>query len=128
MTDETSCTQQWLARWSGEPYAYLTTTGRRTGQPHRIEIWFAEHEGRMYLMSGGRDRSDWVRNVQANGNVTVELGEGAHAGFARVVEPGTEDDMRARELLVAKYREGNNLDEWGRASLPVVIQFPDATT
>jgi hypothetical protein len=56
-----------LATWADEPYAYLTTIGRRTGEPHRIEIWFAVHEGRVYLMSGGRDRADWVRNVMANG-------------------------------------------------------------
>lgn len=115
--------RQWLEHWSRQPYAYLTTIGRRTGQPHRIEIWFGEHEGRVYLLSGGRDRSDWVRNVRANGNVTVELGGEARAGVARVVDPGTDEDTRARELLVDKYREGDNLDEWGRTSLAVVIEF-----
>jgi deazaflavin-dependent oxidoreductase (nitroreductase family) len=79
---------------------YLTTVGRRTGRPHRIEIWFAVHSGRLYLLSGGRDRSDWVRNLQAYPQVTVEL--------------------------VAKYSgPEDNLEEWGRTSLPVVIAFPD---
>ncbi len=58
MTEATRGPQQWLARWAGEPYAYLTTIGRRTGRPHRIEIWFAAQEGRMYLLAGGRERSD----------------------------------------------------------------------
>src|SRR5690606_11478240 len=60
---------QWLARYANKPYAYLTTTGRRTGQPHRIEIWFGVDEGRMYLLAGGRERSDWVRNLLANAHV-----------------------------------------------------------
>ncbi len=115
--------RQWLARWANEPYAYLTTIGCRTGRPHRIEIWFAAWEGRVYLLSGGGERSDWVRNLQANAQVTVELGDETHAGAARVLQAGTDEDQRARELLVGKYREGDNLDEWGRAALPVVIEF-----
>ncbi len=74
MSEETLDKQQWLARWAGEPYAYLTTIGRRTGRPHRSEIWFAAQDGQVYLLSGGRERSDWVRNLQANAHVTVELG------------------------------------------------------
>ena len=124
MTEETLGVQQWLARWAGEPYAYLTTIGRRTGRPHRIEIWFAAHDGRVYLLAGGREQSDGVRNLQANAHVTVELGGETHVGVARVLQPGTVEDQRARELLVGKYREGDNLDEWGRTALPVAIEFP----
>jgi deazaflavin-dependent oxidoreductase (nitroreductase family) len=116
---------QWQAQWSGAPYAYLTTTGRRTGQPHRIEIWFAVHDGRVYMLAGGRDGSDWVRNLQANPQVTVELGDEPHAGVARLLQQGTDEDQLARELLVAKYATPTNpLEDWRRRSLPVVIEFP----
>ena len=77
----------------------------------------------MYLLAGGRERSDWVRNLQANAHVTVELGDETHVGAARVLQAGSVEDQRARELLVGKYREGNNLDEWGRTALPVMIEF-----
>src|SRR5205807_2114356 len=66
--------QGWPARWASETFMYLTTIGRRTGRRHRIEIWFVVHDGRLFLMAGGRDRADWVRNLQANEHVTVELG------------------------------------------------------
>ena len=33
-------------------YCYLTTTGRHSGEPHRIEIWFALADGVAYLLSG----------------------------------------------------------------------------
>jgi deazaflavin-dependent oxidoreductase (nitroreductase family) len=115
--------ESWLARWANVPYAYLTTIGRQTGQPHRIEIWFGVHDGRMYLVSGGRDRSDWVRNLQVNSRVTVELGDETHAGAAWILQAGTAEEQRARDLLVGKYREGDNLDAWGRTSLPIVIEF-----
>jgi deazaflavin-dependent oxidoreductase (nitroreductase family) len=124
VTEATRGVQQWLARWASEPYAYLTTIGRRTGRPHRIEIWFAAQDGRVYLLAGGRERSDWVRNLQAHAQVTVELGDETHAGAARVLQAGTAEDQCARELLVGKYREGDNLDEWGRTALPVAIEFP----
>jgi deazaflavin-dependent oxidoreductase (nitroreductase family) len=124
VADDMPGEQQWLARWTSEPYAYVTTVGRRTGRPHRIEIWFAAEDGLVYLLSGGRERSDWVRNLQANAHVTVELGDQTHAGVARVLQAGTFEDQRARELLVDKYGEGGNLDEWGRSSLAVVIEFP----
>jgi deazaflavin-dependent oxidoreductase (nitroreductase family) len=121
--EDTPGEQQWPARWTSEPYVYLTTIGRRTHRPHRIEIWFAVQDGDVYLLAGGRERSDWVRNLQANPQVTVELGNETHAGTARVLQPGTVEDQRARELLVGKYRAGDNLDEWGRTALPVVIEF-----
>jgi deazaflavin-dependent oxidoreductase (nitroreductase family) len=127
LTKTTHDVQLWLVRWASAPYAYLTTIGRRTGRPHRIEIWFASEKGRMYLLSGGRDRSDWVRNIAANPHVTVELGGETHAGMAQILQPGTGEDRRARELLVAKYRAGENLDEWGRTSLPVAIEFSAIT-
>ncbi len=112
-----------LARWANEPFAYLTTTGRKSDAPHRIEIWFALDDGALYLLSGGRDRSDWVRNLQANPNVSVELGTETFAGVAQVLAPDTPGDRHARELLVTKYRKGNDLEEWGRTSLPIMITF-----
>lgn len=112
--------------WPDEPYAYLTTIGRRTGKRHRIEIWFAVHESRVYLMSGGRDRSDWVRNVMANGQVRFEVGGETYAGTARVVSVEEDDDRLARELLVAKYASpANPLADWKQRSLPVVIDLQD---
>jgi deazaflavin-dependent oxidoreductase (nitroreductase family) len=122
--EEMSPGQQWPARWAREPFLYLTTIGRRTGRPHRIEIWFAAHDGRLYLLSGGRERADWVRNLQATPRVTVELGDETRVGMAHVLEAGAPEDQLARELLVAKYAASeDDLDEWGRTSLPVVVEF-----
>lgn len=126
MASKSLSTDQWLSRWNDEPYAYLTTRGRKTGEPHRIEIWFAGEGDLMYLMSGGRDRSDWVKNVLANPQVSVELGDETRQGMATVVSEDLPYDQRARELLVSKYEKGENLDEWGRNSLPVVVKFSEA--
>jgi deazaflavin-dependent oxidoreductase (nitroreductase family) len=110
---------------SSLPFCYLTTTGRVSGAPHRIEIWFALRDGVIYLLSGGGDRSDWVRNLIARPAVELELGQERRSASARLVPPGTEEDALARRLLVEKYAPGyrNDLTEWGRDSLPVAVAW-----
>ena len=88
LMDGTPDGQRWPASWASEPFLYLTTVGRRTGQAHRIEIWFAARRGRLYLLAGGRERADWGRNLRANARVTVELGDESHVGVARLLEAG----------------------------------------
>ena len=106
-------------------FAYLTTAGRRTGRPHRIEIWFALQGDVVYLLSGGRDRSDWVRNLAASATVDLEIGGERRTTTARLVYDPQEDAL-ARRLLVEKYtpRDGDDLTDWGRRSLPIAIAWP----
>ena len=47
-------------------YLYLTTTGRLSGRPRRIEIWFTRHAGRYYLMAEHGRRARWVQNLLAD--------------------------------------------------------------
>ena len=112
---------------ASSPFCYLTTTGRSSGNPQRIEIWFALHERVVYLLSGGRERSDWVRNLEANPEVILELGRERRVTRARVLDPrGTEGGL-ARRLLLEKYQPGygDDLSEWGRTSLPVAVDWAD---
>jgi deazaflavin-dependent oxidoreductase (nitroreductase family) len=53
------------------------------------------------MLSGGADRSDWVRNLQANPTVTIRIGEERRSAVARVVTEMNEDAL-ARRLLVEK--------------------------
>ena len=105
-------------------YCYLTTTGRRTGEPHRIEIWFALVDGVAFLLSGGGDRSDWVRNLMIAPDVVLEIGGEQRSTRARVVTDEDEDTV-AREALVTKYqpRYRGDLTDWGSTSLPVAIDW-----
>jgi deazaflavin-dependent oxidoreductase (nitroreductase family) len=105
----------------------LETIGRRTGQPRRIEIWFATQPGRerIYLLSGGRDRAHWVRNIRADRRVRVRLGDRWFDGAAAEIEGGPDDGL-ARRLLAAKYQgwvTGASLSAWARDSLPVAIDL-----
>jgi deazaflavin-dependent oxidoreductase (nitroreductase family) len=114
---------------AGEAYCYFTTTGRRTRDPHTVEIWFGmPGDGHaLYLLSGGGERSDWVRNLRANPAVGVRIGAPDAVevrAAARVVEPGDEDTA-ARGLLAAKYQgwDGTStMSPWARTSLCVAIE------
>lgn len=115
---------------AGEQYCYLTTTGRTTGQPRQIEIWFGVANSTLYMLSGsgaeaGRPKAHWVRNLVKNPSVTVRIAEGTFAGRARLVEPGSGEDALARRLLVEKYQPGyaNDLSSWGRTALPVAVEL-----
>ncbi len=105
-------------------YCYLTTTGRHTGGQHTIEIWFALHDATVYLLSGGGDRSDWVKNLMVSPQVVLQIGDEKRATRARVVSDPAEDDL-ARRIVVEKYapRYRGDLTDWGRTSLPVAIDW-----
>jgi deazaflavin-dependent oxidoreductase (nitroreductase family) len=86
-------------------FLYLTTTGRRTGFPREIEIWFTERDGRFYLIAEHRERANWVRNIRAESRVQVRVGDRRFAGTARVVEDEQEPDLAraVKALSHAKY-------------------------
>jgi deazaflavin-dependent oxidoreductase (nitroreductase family) len=106
-------------------FCYLTTTGRVSGKPHRIEIWFVLADETVYLMAGDRDRSDWVRNLMAAPDVELEIGGRKRATRARVVDADAEEDALARRLMLEKYAPRNgDLSTWGRTALVVAVEWP----
>ena len=109
-----------------EAFCYLTTRGHRTGRPHRIEIWFVVVGATAYLMAGGRDRADWVRNLVCDPEVTLRVGEESWPAQGRVVVEGTAEDAEARRLMLAKYSTPGtgDLASWGRSALVVAVDVP----
>ena len=113
-----------LEQFADEDFCYLTTTGRISGKLHTIEIWFALHEKTLYLLSGGREKSDWIKNSVRNPDVQVKIRETLFDGKARLVATAEEDAL-ARQLVLAKYtpRDSDDLTEWSRTSLPLAIDL-----
>jgi deazaflavin-dependent oxidoreductase (nitroreductase family) len=108
-----------------ESFCYLTTTGRVTGRPHEIEIWYAlaPETRTLYMLSGGGDRSDWVKNLRRNPEVEIRIAGEHLAGKARETRDVEEDEL-ARRLLVEKYESSpGSLENWRRRALPVVVDL-----
>ncbi len=112
-----------LTPFADDDFCYLTTTGRVTGKPHTIEIWFAQHATTLFLLAGSRERADWVQNLGRSPDVTVRLRSQEFTAHARLVTEADEDAL-ARRLVVAKYERTNpGLDQWGRTALPVALDL-----
>jgi deazaflavin-dependent oxidoreductase (nitroreductase family) len=97
---------------SREPkYLYLTTTGRVSGRPRRIEIWFTRHAGRYYLVAEHGLRAQWVQNLLADPAVRVRVGARSMRGRARVVDRRAEGALagEVRRRSEAKYGWGDGL-------------------
>ena len=105
-------------------FSYLTTRGRVTGAPHEIEIWFARNEQTLYLLAGGREQSDWVRNLRRDPVVTVRIDDQTWRATARELAPGTPEDALARELVHGKYTSpADDLVGWRNSALPVALDL-----
>ncbi len=92
----------WLTPHVEDDCCDVTTTGRRSGNPHEIEIWFGVIDDTVYLISGNGPTADWFRNALANPAVVVRFGDERRSGIARAVV-GPEERQRVGELMGAKY-------------------------
>jgi hypothetical protein len=116
-------------------YCYLITTGRTSGQPREIEIWFGLIGSMVYMLSGsGEDehgpKAHWARNILKTPMVTVRINETTYPGTGRIVERGTAEDAAARALVVPKYQpsSSNELTNWGKTALVVAVELSEART
>lgn len=76
----------------------LTTKGRKTGKPHRVELAFVFLNERLYVGSDEPiTKKDWFRNILKNDEVVVEIGGSREKGRARPVY--------AREKVLGIIRE-----------------------
>jgi deazaflavin-dependent oxidoreductase (nitroreductase family) len=78
----------------------ITTTGRQTGEPRRIEIVFHNFGGRLYisgLPNPQRERA-WLLNLRADPNLTVHLKQLVTADLPATAREITDPDER-REVL-----------------------------
>jgi deazaflavin-dependent oxidoreductase (nitroreductase family) len=99
----------------------ITTTGRRSGEPRRIEIVFYRFEESTYLsgIPGPRTR-DWLANLIADPHFTFHLKHGVVADLPAVATVITDPTERRRVLsdFVDQFNERNGPDgPWPRAQL-----------
>jgi deazaflavin-dependent oxidoreductase (nitroreductase family) len=105
----------------------ITTMGRRSGEPRRIEIYMHAFDGRI-VISGmpmpGRTRA-WIHNLEADPSIVIHLKRGVTAdlpGTARIV---TDLDER-RELLtrVARNWKRTDVDDMVAHSPLIEVTIP----
>jgi deazaflavin-dependent oxidoreductase (nitroreductase family) len=102
----------------------ITTTGRRSGAPRRIEMWFHNLDGRIYL-TGTPGQRDWYANLVANPEFTFHLKEGVTADLPARATPIGEPDARRAILtrIVARVNRSSDLEAWLAESPLVEVSF-----
>ncbi len=107
----------------------LTARGRKSGEPRTVTIWFALGDGKVFL-TGGAKKSNWVKNLRANPDAVVQIGNTRLRGRARVVEDPAEAES-VRQRFVRRYllaRLARLVGSGYTDSIPVVIDQLEATT
>lgn len=107
---------------SSEQFCYLTTTGRRSGHHHTIEIWFALIDATVFMLADNAD-SDWVRNLVKTPQASIRIGEETVAGRHRVVSLAL--SQTARKALLEKYQPeySGDLAEWAETATLVAVEL-----
>jgi deazaflavin-dependent oxidoreductase (nitroreductase family) len=104
-----------LASLADARVLYLTTVGRRSGQPRAIEIWFTCYQGKLYLNAERAQNANWVRNILQHPEVQVRLKEQQFAGRARVLDRQADRVLWDTVAALSRQKYG-----WGEG-LPVEI-------
>jgi deazaflavin-dependent oxidoreductase (nitroreductase family) len=105
----------------------ITTTGRKTRQPRRIEIVFHAIDGRVYISGFPRpQKRSWLANLEAHPDFTFHLKGEVKADLAAHARPITDPSERRRLLVeVQKTWPQVNLDDAVAMSPLVEVSFPD---
>ena len=95
----------------------LTTTGRRTGQPRRIEIFLHHDEDQLFITGMPRaDRTrDWIYNVGADPHVVLHLKQSVVVDVPAMARVVTDPDERRPYIEAAARR-------WRRTAVPEMLQ------
>ncbi|MBX3057828.1 MAG: nitroreductase family deazaflavin-dependent oxidoreductase [Anaerolineae bacterium] len=77
----------------------ITTIGRQSGRPQRVEIWFMRVNGRTYI-TGTPGLRDWYANLLAQPRFTFHLKQSLRADLPAHARPILDVDER-RQILSA---------------------------
>jgi deazaflavin-dependent oxidoreductase (nitroreductase family) len=104
-----------------DPTIDITTTGRRSAQPRRVEIWMLDVEGRFFI-TGTPGPRDWLANLGADPNLIVHLKRRAHVDLHARAELVTDSETRRRVLdhLSARWYRSQSALEQLVATAPMV--------
>ena len=105
----------------------ITTTGRNSGQPRRIEVWRYRYDGRIFL-SGSPVTRDWYANLLAKPEFTFHLKGSVQADLPAIAHPVTDEAERRKvmpSILDELGRGSGYLEELVARSPLVEVEFPD---
>jgi deazaflavin-dependent oxidoreductase (nitroreductase family) len=102
----------------------ITTVGRKTGKPHKIEIAFHNFDGVLYI-TGSPGKRDWYANLLANPHFFFHLKQSTQADIPAKATPITDEAERRRVLseVVVKWKRQAQLEAFMQSSPLVEVQL-----
>ena len=112
------------AKLADEKYIYLTTIGRKTRNPHTVELWFSIAKGKIYLSHEG-EYTDWMKNILKNDHVEFRIGDIKFKGRACILNDEKTFEI-GKVALYLKYYGAANADvinDWFSESTVIEISI-----
>ncbi len=95
----------------------ITTTGRKSGAPRRLEIVLHNIGGRLYISGQpSRRRRSWLANLDANPAFTLHVKRGSRADLPATAREIT-DQAERRQVLEQVARH------WKRDDVDTMVQY-----
>lgn len=91
-----------LEKVASQSEVEITTSGRKSGQPHTKPIWFVYDQGHFYIQSGKEGKSDWYMNLKKNPQLTLKIDTVSFTGKAKFIDDPKETE-RIHGLFSSKY-------------------------
>jgi deazaflavin-dependent oxidoreductase (nitroreductase family) len=102
----------------------ITTFGRLTGEPRRIEIWWFRIEGR-FVITGTPGKRDWLANVTANPRLIVHVEGHDIEATASLVEDAAFRRRAFTQRETSWYASQAELDLLVSTAPMIEIHLPD---
>lgn len=102
----------------------ITTIGRKTGTPRRLEMWFHNVDGRIFITGMPGTRS-WYANMVAHPRFTFHLKESVEADLDATARPITDQKEKRSvlEVLLARLGHSDRIEAWLAGSPLVEVRF-----
>lgn len=100
----------------------ITTTGRTTGLPRRIEIYFHHFDGEYFITGRPGRRRDWLANMVADPAFTLHLKRGIQADLPATAKEITDPGERAANMFRILTESWNSTAEEATAQLPAWVE------
>ena len=113
------------AELAADPTIDITTIGRRSGQPRRIEIWMLDVDGRFFI-TGTPGPRDWLANLQADSRLVVHLKHQASVDLDARAAAVTDEATRRHVLEHVSaqwYRDQTSVDDLAADAPMVEVTF-----
>lgn len=109
----------------------ITTTGRKSGQPRRIEIWHRQVNGRTYITGTPGPRA-WYANMLADPHMIFHLKQSTTTDLPAIARPIT-DPAERQEILTAPnmswyHQNSESVDEFIENAPLVEVMFKEESS